>query len=71
MTLNLTGTDWSAATAVAYAAGGDRDKAFQFLEKAYADKNDELLLAIRYPAFDLLRSDPRYKDLVRRLGLPE
>ncbi len=71
LTQSLTGTDWAAATAIAYAAGGDRDKAFQYLEKAFVDQNDELLLAIRYPALDPFRSDPRYKDLMRRLGLPE
>jgi eukaryotic-like serine/threonine-protein kinase len=71
MTLNLTGANWAAATAIAYSAGGDREPAFQFLEKAYADKEDELLLAVRYPALDPLRSDPRYKELMRRLGLPE
>ena len=47
------------------------DQAFQYLEKAYADGDSELLFVIRYPALDPLRSDPRFKDLMRHLGLPE
>jgi serine/threonine protein kinase/tetratricopeptide (TPR) repeat protein len=50
---------------------GDRNKAFQYLEKAYANQEIELILCIRYPTLDPIRSDPRYADLVRRMGLPE
>jgi len=71
LTLALRGTDRSAAVAVASAISGDRDQAFEYLEKAYSDGNDELLFVIRYPALDPIRSDPRYADLMRRLGLPE
>ncbi len=69
--LALEGGIRSAAVALAYAASGDHDHAFESLEKAYADEDIELLIVIRSPAFDSLRSDPRYKDLMRRLGLPE
>jgi serine/threonine protein kinase/Tfp pilus assembly protein PilF len=65
------GSDRSGAIAVAAALAGERDLAFQSLEKAYADGDNELLIVIRYPAFDPLRSDPRYADLMRRLGLPK
>jgi predicted deacetylase len=57
--------------AVAAALAGDRNQAFEYLEKAYADGDSELLFVIRFPALDPLRSDPRFKDLMRRLGLPE
>jgi len=57
--------------AVASAISGDRDQAFEYLEKAYSDGDNELLIVIRYPALDPIRSDPRYADLMRRLGLPE
>jgi predicted Zn-dependent protease len=69
--LALRGTDRSAAMAAAAAISGDRNQAFEYLEKAYSDADDELLIVIRYPALDPLRSDPRYADLMRRLGLPE
>jgi serine/threonine protein kinase/Tfp pilus assembly protein PilF len=69
--LALRGTDRSAAVAAAAAISGERDQAFEYLEKAYSDGDDELLIVIRYPALDPLRSDPRYADLMRRLGLPE
>jgi serine/threonine protein kinase/tetratricopeptide (TPR) repeat protein len=54
-----------------YALMGERNKAFEYLEKAYAEEDVELMACIRFPAFDLLRSDPRFKDLMRRLGLPD
>jgi serine/threonine protein kinase/Tfp pilus assembly protein PilF len=60
-----------AAISVSFALAGDRNKAFQYLEKAFSDEDDELILGIRYPALDSIRSDPRYADLMRRLGLPE
>jgi TolB-like protein/protein involved in temperature-dependent protein secretion len=48
----------------------DLDKAFAILEKAYSDHDDSLLMLKDY-RFDPLKSDPRYKDLIRRIGLPE
>jgi eukaryotic-like serine/threonine-protein kinase len=67
----MTASVHTSALALAYSIAGDRDQAFQYLEKAYSDGDNELLLVIRYPALDPLRSDPRYADLMRRLGLPE
>jgi serine/threonine protein kinase/tetratricopeptide (TPR) repeat protein len=60
-----------AAVAVSFAVLGDRDKLFQYLEKMFSDEDDELIFCIRYPALDGIRSDPRYGDLMRRLGLPQ
>jgi len=53
------------------AVTGDREKAFEFLNKARADGEIELVLGIRYPWLDGIRSDPRYSALMRELGLPE
>jgi eukaryotic-like serine/threonine-protein kinase len=63
--------EWSPYFAGVYAVTGNKDKAFENLEKAYAAHNAELILEIRYPIFDSLRSDPRYADLMRRLNMPE
>jgi len=57
--------------ALSFALAGDRDKAFEYFEKAYAIEDSDLIQTLRYPALDSIRSDPRYADLMRRLGLPE
>jgi serine/threonine protein kinase/tetratricopeptide (TPR) repeat protein len=64
-------TEASAWLALNASSIGDRNKAFQYLEKAYANQEIELILCIRYPTLDPIRSDPRYADLMRRMGLPE
>jgi tetratricopeptide (TPR) repeat protein len=68
--MEITGADHPAAIAIAYAAAGDRDKAFEYLQKAYSE-GDGIGMWIRYPAFDLIRSDPRYANLMKQVGLPE
>jgi len=58
-----------------YTALGDKDRAFYWLEQAYTYRdrvgNDQGLECLKiYRRLDPLRSDPRFKDLVRRVGLP-
>ena len=60
-----------AGLALSFALAGDRDKAFEYFEKAYAIEDGDLIFILRYPALDPIRSDPRYADLMRRLGLPQ
>ena len=57
--------------AAAYASVGDREKTFEQLQRAFAEQDTELLSCIRFPSFDPLRGDPRYKTLMKQLGLPE
>jgi len=52
-----------------HAAVGEKDQAFMLLEKAYA-AHDQQLIWLAGPELAPLRSDPRFKDLVRRVGLP-
>ena len=63
--------EWWSSIAAAYGYANDREKTLEYLEKAYSQADEELLLSIRLPAFDFIRSDPRYADLMRRMGLPE
>ena len=56
-------------TAVAYAGLGDNDRAFQNLEKAFADRYFLMIWINSDPRFDNLRSDPRFADLVKRIGI--
>jgi TolB-like protein/DNA-binding winged helix-turn-helix (wHTH) protein len=58
--------------AVLYARVGEKDHVFGWLEKAYQARSQELLFWLRTdPAFDALRSDPRYTSLIRRIGFPQ
>ena len=59
------------AIATVYAGLGDRDKAFESLEKAYDERSSALTWIKVEPMLDSLRSDPRYADLIRRMGLPQ
>ncbi|HRI02374.1 MAG TPA: tetratricopeptide repeat protein [Pyrinomonadaceae bacterium] len=57
--------------AVDYARLGDKDKAFEYLNKAYDQREPQIAeLKIRLP-FTSLRDDPRFKELVRKVGIPE
>ena len=60
-----------------YVMLGDKDRAFSWLEEAYRHRDihslslDSHLAWINVdPRFDPLRSDPRFKDLLRQMGLP-
>jgi serine/threonine protein kinase/Tfp pilus assembly protein PilF len=57
------------AVASSYADLGDKDKAFFWLNKAYSDH--ELLFVKSSRTYDGLHGDPRYADLLRRMGLPQ
>ena len=60
----------SVAMAVLYTSLGEREKAFAMLEKAYVARNPRLQELKIEPGLDPLRNDPRFQDLVRRVGLP-
>jgi serine/threonine protein kinase/tetratricopeptide (TPR) repeat protein len=63
--------DWKADAAVTFVLEGDRDKAFEYMNDAVSDQSSEIILVIRFPALDPVRSDPRFVELLRRLGLPQ
>jgi DNA-binding winged helix-turn-helix (wHTH) protein/TolB-like protein len=55
--------------ATIYTALGDKDQAFAWLQKAYDERDDRLMFLKVDPFWDSLRSDPRYANLVRGIGL--
>jgi len=55
-----------------YAGLGDKDRAFASLEKGYAERSSGMAYIKGDPFWDdNFRSDPRYTDLLRRMGLPQ
>lgn len=58
-------------TALSMAFLGEPDKAFDYLEKAY-DAREPVLLMLRYqyPVSETLKADPRFQQLLKRIGFP-
>jgi eukaryotic-like serine/threonine-protein kinase len=58
---------------IAYVYGGlgEKEQAFVWLEKEFQSRNQKLPIWLSLGYFDSLRDDPRYKDLLKRMGLPE
>jgi len=57
--------------AAKYAWLGEKERAYEWLEKAFARHENELTYLRVNASFDNMRSDARFKDLLRRIGLPE
>jgi hypothetical protein len=57
--------------AVYYALMGDRDHTFEWLEKAYKERSGRLEYVKVEEFFEPFHSDPRYTDLLKRMGLPQ
>src|SRR5205823_1675987 len=57
--------------ATVYAALGDRESAFTWLEQAYRERSNYLVWLKTDPRLNNLRADPRFADLLRRVGLTQ
>jgi serine/threonine-protein kinase len=57
--------------AEAYAKVGNNEKTLEWLEKSYAQRDGNLTLVKSYPEYNNLRGDPRFRQLLRRIGLPD
>jgi tetratricopeptide (TPR) repeat protein len=61
----------SEGIAYAYAATGNKDKALEYLGKAYDERDPSLVTIKTSEVYDFLGDDPRFKELIRNIGLPE
>ncbi|MEQ1923057.1 MAG: tetratricopeptide repeat protein, partial [Pyrinomonadaceae bacterium] len=55
----------------AYAWGKDKDKTIEYLNKAYDEREKRVLELKVAKIWDFVRDDPRFKELVKRVGIPE
>ena len=53
-----------------FARAGDKESTIEWLEKAYEEHDSNMPYTVLNPAFDLVRDDPRFQDLLRRMKLP-
>ncbi len=60
-----------ASVASVYIGLGNKDQAFVWLEKAYRERSNFMAFLKVLPIVDPLRSDPRFDDLLRRIGLAQ
>ena len=58
-------------TAALAAHLGEKDEAFQFLERAFAERSFWMPFLNVDPLFDNLRGDPRFQNLLERVGFPK
>jgi hypothetical protein len=57
--------------AVGRASRGDTDAAFEWLEKGFQERSSFLVYLKETVNFGGLRNDPRFDDLVKRIGIPD
>ena len=57
--------------AAVYAGLGEKEQAFQWLEKAYNERDEGMIYLNSAPPWGRINSDPRFASLVRRIGLPQ
>jgi TolB-like protein len=65
------GTSWPSETARLYAFRGEKDRAFEWLDRAYELRDPDIYTIKGDPLFKNLENDPRYKAFLRKMNLPE
>jgi TolB-like protein len=65
------GSGWPSAIARVYAYRGEKDRALEWLEKAYEMRDEDLYIIKGDPFFANLEGDPRYKAFLKKMNLPE
>ena len=61
----------SVMVAAACVRTADKECAFRWLERGFEERDDLMINLKVEPIFDAIRSDPRFQDLVRRVGIPQ
>jgi adenylate cyclase len=61
----------ASSIAFIYAGLGEKDQAFVWLDKGYEQRGFQMQWIKIEPRWDSLRSDPRFQDLMRRMGFPK
>jgi len=69
--ISRNGTSWPSEIARVYAFRGEKDHAFEWLERAYELRDEDLYVIKQDPLFKNLEGDPRYKTLLRKMNFPE
>ena len=65
------GTSWPSEIARVYAFRGEKDRAFEWLDRAFELRDEDLYVIKGDPLFKNLEGDPRYKAFLRKMNLPE
>jgi serine/threonine-protein kinase len=65
------GENWASGIAMAYAWRGEADKAMQWLERAYAQHDEQLYMIKGEPQLRKLEKDQRYQAFLRKMNLPD
>lgn len=61
----------SESLAYAYAATGNKEKALEYLSKSYEEHDPNLVTIKTSEVYAFLHDDPRFKELIKKIGLPE
>jgi hypothetical protein len=70
-TIEQNAEEWPSAIARVYAFRGERDKAMDWLERAYSVKDEDLYFIKGAPLMRSLEGDPRYNAFLKKMNLPE
>lgn len=65
------GQDYAPDIAYIYAFFGEKEQAFKYLDLAFEAKDASLLEVLDYPKMEILWSDPRWNNLIKKLSLPK
>jgi hypothetical protein len=61
---------WEMAFECAFLGNDDKEEILKFLEAAYQERSPWIVFIQNEPVFDFLHSDPRYRALIKKIGLP-